>query len=45
MDFKEIVITVLCIIFIPLILWKFFNSHPSDKYHNDSWKDERKKRK
>lgn len=42
---KDILISIIIIIVGAFVLLRaYFTSHPSDKYHNDSWKDERKKK-
>jgi hypothetical protein len=45
MDFKDIIVGIGGFVFITIILWRFFTSHPSDKYSNDTWREDRRKRK
>ena len=40
----DILISIIIIVGAFVLLRAYFTSHPSDKYHNDSWKDERKKK-
>jgi hypothetical protein len=32
------------LVFVGYIFYQQITSHPSDKYHNDSWKEDRKRR-
>lgn len=32
------------IVFVVYMAYQHISSHPSDKYHNDSWKDVRKRK-
>lgn len=41
----KIILISVGILIVIKILWNYFNSHPSDKYHNDTWKDDKKKNK
>ena len=41
---KEILISIAFLIFLIVWIRKILNYHPRDKYHNDSWKDSRKKK-
>lgn len=38
MNWKDVIIGIAVVIFLIRFLFFYFNSHPSDKYHNDSWK-------
>ncbi|AWG20207.1 hypothetical protein FFWV33_01030 [Flavobacterium faecale] len=35
-------ISVVVFALVAKLVWDKFQSHPSDKYHNDSWKEARK---
>lgn len=43
MEIKDIIATILLLVFIVKFLIFYFGKHPSDKYHNDSWKTRWKK--
>ena len=45
MEIFDFVISFLLIALVLRLVWEKFNSHPSDKYHNDSWKNARKRKK
>jgi len=38
MELSDILITVAVIVLVVALLVKKFQGHPSNKYHNDSWK-------
>jgi NhaP-type Na+/H+ or K+/H+ antiporter len=38
MNWKNIIIGIAAVIFLARFLWFYYNSRPSDKYHNNSWK-------
>lgn len=40
---RDIFVSVIAIAMVAYIVWVKINEHPSDKYHNDSWKNRRKK--
>lgn len=41
----EYIFSAIIIIFVGYICYQHFTSHPSDKYHNDSWKEKRRRKK
>lgn len=41
----EIIFLIIAFLFIGKIIYTFWTTHPSDKYHNDTWKQDRKKNK
>lgn len=41
---KDIFISLIIIVGLIILLKEYFTSHPSDKYHNGTWKDDRKKK-
>ena len=42
MTITDIIISVAGLALVIRLLWKKFKGHPSDKYHNDSWKNKHK---
>jgi hypothetical protein len=44
-EFLEIVVAVIVILIVGYMVYQYFISHPSDKYHNESWKEKRRKNK
>jgi hypothetical protein len=40
----EYVVSVVLFVIAGYICYLKFKSHPSDKYHNDSWKEQRRKK-
>lgn len=42
MTILDIIISAAAFIFVGRFLWFYFKSHPSDKYHNESWKNRKK---
>jgi hypothetical protein len=40
----EYIFIGIVLVFVGYIFYKHITSHPSDKYHNDSWKEDRKRR-
>lgn len=38
----DILITIVVLIIAGYLIWFKFKSKPSDKYHNDSWKNRKK---
>ena len=45
MEILDILISVVVFVLVIKLVWDKFQSHPSDKYHNESWKDARKRKK
>ena len=43
--FFEYILGGIAIVFVGYLFYQQITSHPSDKYHNDSWKEVRKRRK
>lgn len=41
-NFFEYLFSILALIIVGYIMYKHFTSHPSDKYHNDSWRVKRR---
>ncbi|MDI6034603.1 hypothetical protein QLS91_16100 [Flavobacterium sp. LB2P84] len=39
MTILDIILSVAGLALVLRLLWVKFKSHPSDKYHNDSWKN------
>lgn len=44
-NWKDIIGAIILVIFVVWFLVYYFSSHPSDKYHNDTWKEDRKRKK
>jgi hypothetical protein len=44
MELLDILISVVVFALVIKLVWDKFQSHPSDKYHNDSWKEARKRK-
>jgi len=42
METIDIILTIAVLALVIKLLWNKFNEHPSDKYHNDSWKNRKK---
>lgn len=40
----DIIGLIIIMAFVLYIAYKHLSSHPSDKYHNDSWKEVRKRK-
>lgn len=43
MKILDVILSVAGLALVLRLLWVKFKSHPSDKYHNDSWKKRRNK--
>lgn len=43
-DMIDIIISIPFIALPVCVIYYHFTSHPSDKYHNDSWREDRIKR-
>lgn len=42
MKIIDIILSVAALALVLRLLWEKFKSYPSDKYHNDSWKNRKK---
>jgi len=38
----DFIFSLIGLIFVAWMVWEKFKSHPSDKYHNDSWRTRKK---
>lgn len=42
MTIIDILVSIVIFALAIIVIWKKFKSHPSDKYHNDSWRNKKK---